>query len=210
MFDKLTSGLDFHSKALVLRAERQQVLASNMANADTPGYVARDFNFKDALSQQTQTSSSELSRAGKGLSPATGSTMTNQRHLPLSGPIAERIATAGFRRSGFPSSTPASDITQTMRIVGAFDFAPVERALSRLSVTTLVAFADDDRPHVPVGLELGEDLEQGEVHLVVEGVLLVRVVVGDDGDRAVVAELHPWVGHRSPSVPGGGPVEPTP
>ena len=85
MFDKLTSGLEFHSKAMVLRAERQQVLASNMANADTPGYVARDFNFKDALSQQTQTSSSELSRAGKGLSLATGTPQTNQRHLPLSG-----------------------------------------------------------------------------------------------------------------------------
>ena len=85
MFANLTSGLDFHAKALVLRAERQQVLASNMANADTPGYVARDFNFKDALSQQTETSDSELSRAGKGLSMKTDAAMTNTRHLPLSG-----------------------------------------------------------------------------------------------------------------------------
>ena len=85
MFANLTSGLDFHSKALVLRAERQRVLASNMANADTPGYVARDFNFKDALSQQTQTSDSELSRTGKGLSLKTDNSMTNTRHLPLAG-----------------------------------------------------------------------------------------------------------------------------
>ena len=49
MIANLTSGLDFHSKALVLRAERQRVIASNIANADTPGYVARDLNFKEAM-----------------------------------------------------------------------------------------------------------------------------------------------------------------
>lgn len=83
MFANLTSGLDFHAKALVLRAERQRILASNMANADTPGYVSRDFNFKEALSQQTQTSDSELSKAGKGLSLKSSDTETNSRHLPI-------------------------------------------------------------------------------------------------------------------------------
>ncbi|MDR3371371.1 flagellar basal body rod protein FlgB [Rhodoferax sp.] len=85
MFANLTSGLDFQSKALVLRAERQRVLASNIANADTPGYVARDFNFKETLSQQTQTSDSELSKAGKGLSLASSTSEADPRHLPLSG-----------------------------------------------------------------------------------------------------------------------------
>ena len=106
MFANLTSGLDFHSKALVLRAERQQVLASNMANADTPGFVARDFNFKDALSQQTNTSASELSRAGKGLSLATGTTMTNQRHLPLSGPSHSELS--GGNALGYAVQTQPS------------------------------------------------------------------------------------------------------
>ncbi len=49
MFPQLTSGLDFHANALVVRAERQRVIASNIANADTPGYAARDVNFKDAM-----------------------------------------------------------------------------------------------------------------------------------------------------------------
>ncbi len=49
MLANLTSGLDFQSKALVLRAERQRAIASNIANADTPGYVARDFDFKAAM-----------------------------------------------------------------------------------------------------------------------------------------------------------------
>lgn len=49
MLDKLTDRLDFHGNALLLRSERQRALASNIANADTPGYVARDFKFSDAL-----------------------------------------------------------------------------------------------------------------------------------------------------------------
>ena len=49
MIPRLNDGLEFHSQALVLRAERQRVLASNIANADTPGYKARDFDFASAL-----------------------------------------------------------------------------------------------------------------------------------------------------------------
>lgn len=38
-----------HSTALALRAERMKLLASNVANADTPGYKAQDLNFAAAL-----------------------------------------------------------------------------------------------------------------------------------------------------------------
>ena len=34
--NRLTSTLDFQAQALTLRAERQRVIASNIANADTP------------------------------------------------------------------------------------------------------------------------------------------------------------------------------
>src|SRR5690606_5318960 len=46
-------------------------------------------------------------------------------------------------------------------------------------------------------LELGQDLEQAQVHCVVEGVVLVRVVVGDRGDRPVHLEAHAIVAHGS-------------
>jgi flagellar basal-body rod protein FlgB len=49
MINRLTDNLDFHAQALSLRAERQRVIASNIANADTPGYQARDFDFAAAL-----------------------------------------------------------------------------------------------------------------------------------------------------------------
>lgn len=49
MIGKLDQTLAFHEAALKLGAQRQQVLASNIANADTPNYKARDFDFARAL-----------------------------------------------------------------------------------------------------------------------------------------------------------------
>jgi flagellar basal-body rod protein FlgB len=53
MIQRLTDNLDFHGQALGLRAERQRLIASNIANADTPGYVARDMDFAQALKEAT-------------------------------------------------------------------------------------------------------------------------------------------------------------
>jgi len=53
MLEQMTARLDFHSQSLLLRSQRQQVIASNIANADTPGYVARDFDFTAALQKAT-------------------------------------------------------------------------------------------------------------------------------------------------------------
>lgn len=75
MLANMTSNLDFHSKALVLRADRQRVIASNIANADTPGYHARELNFKDAMRQAT----------GGEMASASASGGTHPRHIALSG-----------------------------------------------------------------------------------------------------------------------------
>jgi len=53
MLNRLTDTLDFQAQALTLRSERQRLIASNIANADTPGYVARDMNFAQALKNAT-------------------------------------------------------------------------------------------------------------------------------------------------------------
>jgi flagellar basal-body rod protein FlgB len=53
MLDKVTHSLDFNATALLLRSERTRVLAGNIANADTPNFKARDFDFRSALEQAT-------------------------------------------------------------------------------------------------------------------------------------------------------------
>lgn len=45
----LENQIKFHQTALNLQAHRQQLLASNIANADTPHYKARDIDFREAL-----------------------------------------------------------------------------------------------------------------------------------------------------------------
>ncbi|MFD0669565.1 flagellar basal body rod protein FlgB [Ramlibacter sp. MAHUQ-53] len=47
--DLFTRTLDHQGRALELLAKRQQVLSANIANADTPGFKARDFDFAAAL-----------------------------------------------------------------------------------------------------------------------------------------------------------------
>lgn len=47
-FDK---ALGVHEQALMLRQRRHEVLATNIANADTPGFKARDIDFRGAMSQ---------------------------------------------------------------------------------------------------------------------------------------------------------------
>lgn len=46
--------------ALQVRAVRAELLAGNVANADTPGYVARDLRFEDAVNRVVDGGSSDL------------------------------------------------------------------------------------------------------------------------------------------------------
>lgn len=48
----IDSALGVHADALRLRERRTEVLADNLANADTPGFKARDLDFGTVLAQQ--------------------------------------------------------------------------------------------------------------------------------------------------------------
>ncbi|MES2354493.1 MAG: flagellar basal body rod protein FlgB [Pseudomonadota bacterium] len=49
MLNSLDATLRFQEQALKVHSQRQQLIASNIANADTPNYKAADINFADAL-----------------------------------------------------------------------------------------------------------------------------------------------------------------
>lgn len=73
MTDRISNDLSFFQTAINLRQQRQEVLASNIANADTPSYKARDFDFKSAL----QNAMGESMRLAD-----TNLTLTSSRHIP--------------------------------------------------------------------------------------------------------------------------------
>ncbi len=65
----LDKVLGIHEKALYLRSKRTSILASNIANADTPNYKAKDLDFRSILSQSQQAASLPLRQ-------------NNPRHIP--------------------------------------------------------------------------------------------------------------------------------
>ena len=84
MLDKLDAALRFQQEALNLRAQRQEVLAANIANADTPGYQARDIDFASELKKVMQ--------RGRDATSVVALTMTSTQHIPaqaLTPPTAE-------------------------------------------------------------------------------------------------------------------------
>lgn len=76
MIGKLDDYLRFQESALSLRAKRQELLASNIANADTPNYKARDIDFASALQ-------GALARSGQS---ANALATSNAAHIPQGTP----------------------------------------------------------------------------------------------------------------------------
>lgn len=74
MLDKLDATLRFDKEALNLRAQRQEILAANIANADTPGYQARDIDFTSQLNKVLE--------QGRGKGSGMALTLTATRHIP--------------------------------------------------------------------------------------------------------------------------------
>lgn len=66
------SSLGLFESALKLRSSRAEVLASNLANADTPNFKARDFDFKQALASQEASNSQNSSTSTKHFIPLNG------------------------------------------------------------------------------------------------------------------------------------------
>jgi len=70
MLPRFSQVLDFQAQALMLRADRQRLIASNIANADTPGFQARELDFAAALREATA-----------GAAPAGSALRTHAAHI---------------------------------------------------------------------------------------------------------------------------------
>ena len=101
MLNRLTDALDFQAQALSLRSERQRLIASNIANADTPGYVAREMNFSQALREAT----------GAG-QPAAALAASRPGHIGVNS-----------SRGGMNTSTPSRAVADTDASTPAFPIA---------------------------------------------------------------------------------------
>jgi flagellar basal-body rod protein FlgB len=107
MIDKLDAALRFNREALNLRTQRQEVLAANIAHADTPNYKARDFDFASRLTQAV-----EQGRGGQSVQMAA----TSSRHI-----------------QGQASSTPDRDLLYRVPSQPSIDGNTVEMDAERIN-----------------------------------------------------------------------------
>ena len=77
-----------HQYTLSVRAKRAEVLSSNIANADAPGFKARDINFSQALQDAQGQQGFGLSTTSESTSPC--------RWIPRHDPVPQSPAT-GYR-----------------------------------------------------------------------------------------------------------------
>lgn len=120
MNSRIGDEIGFMSKALNLHAHRQQLLAGNIANADTPGYKAVDIDFSKAL------------KSAIGSSQPVGLNTTAPGHLQPKGgnPLGAQTL---YRQPAQPSidgNTVDMDVERTQFIDNALRY---QFALDRVS-----------------------------------------------------------------------------
>lgn len=109
-FDK---ALGIHEKALGFRAQRAEVLANNIANADTPNYKARDLDFSAVLAAQSSQKQGSF-----------GVAVTSNRHIAAEG---MEIADPGLRfrtpaHAALDQNTVDMQVEQATYAENAIDF----------------------------------------------------------------------------------------
>lgn len=91
-FDK---ALGIHPQAMGVRVQRAEILANNLANADTPGFKARDIDFRAVLNAESNHMSSvRLDKTNGGhldglLSPDEGLKFRNPHQPGIDGNTVE-------------------------------------------------------------------------------------------------------------------------
>jgi flagellar basal-body rod protein FlgB len=111
--DLFSSTLDVLHKTLDLRQQRHTVLASNIANAETPGFIAKDVRFEEAL------------RAAVTPLQPPPLRQTHPEHLPL-------IHATSIRNvQGTLVATPSDDVGHDRNTVS------IDREMARLTTNTL-------------------------------------------------------------------------
>ncbi len=93
MIDRIGKEFEFLQNTLSLRQQRQEILASNIANADTPNYKARDIDFQASLRSAVD---------DRMRLPDARLTLTDARHIPAAAHTGEPVE-ALYRMPSQPS-----------------------------------------------------------------------------------------------------------
>ena len=87
----LDKAMGLHEEALYVRAKRSSIIASNLANADTPNYQARDIDFKTILRNAAGASDGEQMKRTHGAHIQPGGASADSAELLYRNPMQPSI-----------------------------------------------------------------------------------------------------------------------
>jgi len=117
----LDAYLGVHADALKIRGQRTEVLARNLANADTPGYQARDIDFRAALAQAGGATGADAPVAMHATNvnhistsdDATGSTANMKYRVPLAPALDGNTVDVQMEQAAFAENSVRFQATLT-------------------------------------------------------------------------------------------------
>ena len=118
--NNLQQNLSVFSQAMNLRTQRHQVLASNIANADTPNYKARDFDFEKAMQNAM------AGRSGDGLSLSS----TTRGHITGGGGGAAALQFRTTTQSAVDGNTVDMDVERSQIAENALQYQIISQFIS--------------------------------------------------------------------------------
>jgi flagellar basal-body rod protein FlgB len=122
IMSSIAQNVAVYSQALNLRTARHQVLASNIANADTPNYKARDFDFQAAMKNAL---------AGRTEAGGIALAVTDRGHLRghgMTGPAA--LAYRTETQSAVDGNTVDMDVERTQIADNALQYQVLTQLIS--------------------------------------------------------------------------------
>jgi len=128
----LDSAFGIHAQALQLRSRRAELLAENLANSDTPGYKARDIDFKKVL--------------GAARSNAEALKTTQSGHIQPGATNTAGVVRTGFRnplQASLDGNTVDVQVEQASFARNAVDYQTSLTLLSGRIRTLLTAIKGD-------------------------------------------------------------------
>jgi len=118
----LTDTLALYSAAIDLRTQRHQLLASNVANADTPQFKARDFDFQQAM---------QLAMAGNPAAGGLPMATTAATHLTSRGSLPPvNLQYRGDVQSAVDGNTVDMDVERSQMTDNAMQYQILTQLIS--------------------------------------------------------------------------------
>jgi flagellar basal-body rod protein FlgB len=113
----LDTYLGVHADALKLQSRRMEVIANNLANSDTPGYKARDIDFRSAMANADGGGASvKLATTNPGHmanDPATEANANLKYRVPLAPALDGNTVDAQQEQAAFADNTVRYQATLT-------------------------------------------------------------------------------------------------